>query len=70
LHLFNGETHALINYDVSYVDNMALPVAMEALDVPVPVQTVPPLNPANPNPGPRLPYGWIGAALRHCKTIT
>jgi hypothetical protein len=26
------------------------------------VQTVPPLDPRNPNPGPRLPYGWIGAA--------
>jgi hypothetical protein len=57
-----GETHANINYDVSYVDSMALPVAMEALDVPVPVQTVPALDPTNPNPGPRLPYGWIGAA--------
>jgi hypothetical protein len=63
LHANHGETHANINYDVSYVDNMALPVAMEALDVPVPVQTVPPLDPRNPNPGPRLPYGWIGAAL-------
>ncbi|MFO0810254.1 MAG: hypothetical protein U0746_16655 [Gemmataceae bacterium] len=62
LHLFYGETHANINYDVSYVDSMALPVAMAALDVPVPVQTVPPLDPRNPNPGPRLPYGWIGAA--------
>lgn len=62
LHKNFGETHANINYDVSYVDNMALPVAMEALDVPVPVQTVPPLDPRNPNPGPRLPYGWIGAA--------
>jgi hypothetical protein len=62
LHANFGETHANINYDVSYVDNMALPVAMEALDVPVPVQTVPPLDPRNPNPGPRLPYGWIGAA--------
>jgi hypothetical protein len=58
-----GETHANINYDVSYVDNMALPVAMEALDVPVPVQTTPALDPRNPNPGPRLPFGWIGAAL-------
>jgi hypothetical protein len=57
-----GETHANINYDVSYVDSMALPVAMEALDVPIAVQTVPPLDPRNPNPGPRLPFGWIGAA--------
>ena len=46
-----GETHANINYDVSYVDSMALPVAMEALDVPVPVQTVPPLDPAQSQPG-------------------
>jgi hypothetical protein len=57
-----GETHANINYDVSYVDSMALPVAMEALDVPVPVQPTPSLDPRNPNPGPRLPFGWIGAA--------
>jgi hypothetical protein len=59
-----GETHTLINYDVSYVDSMQLPVAMEVLDAPVPVQTGgdAPLDPRNPNPGPRLPYGWIGAA--------
>jgi hypothetical protein len=57
-----GETHALINYDVSYVDNMALPVAMEALDVPIPV-TNPPQPVQKPYPGPRLPYGWVGAAL-------
>ena len=44
----------LINYDVSYVDNMFLPVAMEALDVPVPA----PPTPFNQNRG---PYGWIGA---------
>ena len=44
----------LINYDVSYVDNMFLPAAMEALDVPIP---------APPFPPGRLPqpYGWIGA---------
>ena len=44
----------LINYDVSYVDNMFLPVAMEALDVPVPA----PPEPFNQNRG---AYGWIGA---------
>lgn len=44
----------LINYDVSYVDNMFLPVAMEALDVPVPA----PPTPFNQNRG---PYGWIGS---------
>jgi hypothetical protein len=63
LHPNNGETHANINYDVSYVDNMALPVAMEALDVPVPVQPTPAIDPRIPNPGPRLPFGWIGAAI-------
>jgi hypothetical protein len=56
-----GETHALINYDVSYVDNMALPVAMAALDVPVPVSN-PPLPKQTPYPGPRLPYGWVGSS--------
>jgi hypothetical protein len=60
-HAAFGETHANINYDVSYVDSMALPVAMEALDVPVPVQTLDPLDPRVPNPGPSLPYGWLGA---------
>ncbi|MBI1766469.1 MAG: hypothetical protein HYR56_34110 [Acidobacteria bacterium] len=44
----------LINYDVSYVDSMFLPVAMEALDVPVPA----PPTPFNQNRG---PYGWIGS---------
>lgn len=59
----HGETHALFNYDVSYVDNMTLPVAMEALDVPVPI-TDPPVPPlvVTPFPGPRLPYGWVGSA--------
>ncbi|MFO1460687.1 MAG: hypothetical protein U1G08_14940 [Verrucomicrobiota bacterium] len=44
----------LINYDVSYVDNMFLPVAMEALEVPVPA----PPAPFTQNPG---PFGWIGS---------
>lgn len=44
----------LINYDVSYVDNMLLPIAMEALDVPVPA----PPTPFNQNRG---PYGWTGS---------
>ncbi len=61
LHEFFGETHALINYDVSYVDNMALPVAMAALDVPIPI-TDPPLPVQTPFPGPRLPFGWVGSA--------
>ncbi|HMO65182.1 MAG TPA: hypothetical protein PKE47_08180 [Verrucomicrobiota bacterium] len=50
----DSEKVTLINYDVSYVDNMFLPVAMEALDVPVPAPPVP----FNQNRG---PYGWIGA---------
>jgi hypothetical protein len=58
-----GETHALINYDVSYVDNMALPVAMEALDVPIPITEPPQKTVQIPFPGPRLPYGYVGAAL-------
>ncbi|HAB19327.1 MAG TPA: hypothetical protein DCE44_23220, partial [Verrucomicrobiales bacterium] len=44
----------LVNYDVSYVDSLFLPVAMEALDVPVPA----PPTPFTQNPG---PYGWIGS---------
>lgn len=55
----NGEIPAsekvdLINYDVSYVDNMFLPVAMEALDVPIPAPPYPPGKKPQP-------YGWIGA---------
>ncbi len=39
----------LINYDVSYVDHLVLPVAMEATGVPV------------PNTNVAKDYGWIGA---------
>lgn len=46
-----GEFVTLVNYDVSYVDNLYLPLAMEALDVPLPQ---PPIRK-------RQPYGWIGA---------
>jgi len=42
----------LINYDVSYVDSMVLPVAMEATDVPIP--NVPTATPQA--------FGWTGAA--------
>ncbi|MBN8249290.1 MAG: hypothetical protein J0L84_17825, partial [Verrucomicrobia bacterium] len=49
-----NERVTLINYDVSYVDNMFLPVAMEALDVPVPAPPVP----FQQNRG---PFGWIGS---------
>ncbi len=51
-----NERTTLINYDVSYVDNMLLPVAMEALDVPVPAPPVP----FDQNRG---PYGWIGSVI-------
>ncbi len=61
----DSEKHPLVNYDVSYVDSMALPVAMEATDVPVPIPNpnnpTPPTPPVNPPLGPRLPYGWIGS---------
>ncbi len=50
----DSEKVTLINYDVSYVDNMFLPVAMEGLDVPVPAPKYPPGK--NPQP-----FGWIGA---------
>jgi hypothetical protein len=46
----------LINYDVSYVDHLLLPVAMEALDVPVPNTLV------------KQDYGWIGAQLPYLGT--
>jgi len=53
----DSEKVTLINYDVSYVDNMFLPVAMAALDVPLPdgAGTNPRIYPPNPA------YGWIGA---------
>ena len=40
----------LYNYDVSFVDNIVLPVAMEVTKVPV------------PNFNLNLPYGWVGAS--------
>lgn len=46
-----GENVNLVNYDISYVDNLYLPLAIEALDVPLPQ---PPVRK-------RQPYGWIGA---------
>ncbi len=47
-----SEKHALVNYDLSYVDTMLLPVAIEATDVPYP----------SPPPEKKA-YGWIGAKL-------
>ena len=41
-----------VNYDVSYVNSILLPIAMEATKVPVPN-----------NPGVAADYGWIGARI-------
>lgn len=46
-----GQLITLVNYDVSYVDTLFLPLAMEALDVPLPQ---PPIRKPQP-------YGYIGA---------
>jgi hypothetical protein len=50
-----AETTVEFNYDVSYVDNLTAPVAMEAADVPVPI-------PFQADP-PRAHYGWAGSDL-------
>lgn len=47
----------LINYDVSYVDSMLMPIAMAAVNVPIPDQTKPPKDRTI------KPYGWIGSDL-------
>src|SRR5262249_38744240 len=52
-----AETTNLFNYDVSYVDSLTAPIAMEATDVPVPIPNVP--NP--PTQG--YDFGWAGADL-------
>jgi hypothetical protein len=41
----------LVNYDVSYVDGIALPVALEAAQVPI------------PNTSQSQPFGWVGSSL-------
>ncbi|QEH39071.1 hypothetical protein OJF2_76830 [Aquisphaera giovannonii] len=41
----------LVNYDVSYVDAIALPVALEAGQVPI------------PNTSQSKPFGWVGSSL-------
>ncbi len=46
-----NQTFPLINYDVSYVNNMVAPVSMEASDVPITYQT-------NPLPDPPTYYGF------------
>jgi hypothetical protein len=48
-----AELTNLVNYDVSYVDSILAPVAMEAPSVP--------LNPAANSPD-APPYGWVGAS--------
>ena len=54
-HWLNDEaqTGILFNYDVSYVDNLVAPIAMEATNVPITNQA-PPINQS---------YGWAGANL-------
>jgi hypothetical protein len=47
---FAANKFDLINYDVSYVDSMSLPVALEAGNVPI------------PNTGLAAPYGWAGSS--------
>lgn len=47
-----SEKTTLINYDVSYVDSIAMPVAMEAADV-----ALFPNDPASPHRA----YGWVGS---------
>jgi hypothetical protein len=57
----DGELHSLVNYDVSYVDSMVLPIAMEATSVPIPI---PPYDiHSGPIGGPVKDFGWIGAQL-------
>jgi hypothetical protein len=51
----NANDFNLINYDISYVDSMIIPVAMEAFDVPT--------NPDKPQPPGKNPtYGWVGSS--------
>lgn len=57
-----SEKMELVNYDVSYVDAMILPVAMQAANVPIPV-------PGNPNP-PKKTYGWVGSSLSYAQMQT
>src|SRR6185437_9314383 len=50
-----AQTKVFFNYDVSYVDNLTSPIAMEATQVPIPIAD-------NPTP-PTADYGWVGASL-------
>lgn len=49
----SGEVHNLVNYDVSYVDSMTLPVSMQALNVP--------LDPSGNMTTATGTFGWVGA---------
>ena len=50
----------LINYDVSYVDSMALPIAVSADNVPVVLP--------NPDNLASYPYGWAGSSQTESRT--
>lgn len=52
-HYISANDFDLVNYDVSYVDSFALPVAMEADSVPIP----------NTKPPAAAPFGWVGSSL-------
>lgn len=51
----SGETHDLVNYDVSYVDSMTLPVAMQAYEVP--------LDASGQYTKLTASFGWVGANM-------
>jgi hypothetical protein len=51
----SAQTIVLFNYDVSYVDNLTSPIAMEATQVPIPIA----LDPAPPVED----FGWAGSSL-------
>ncbi len=51
----SGETHDLVNYDVSYVDSMMLPVAMQAYEVP--------LDASGQYTKLTASFGWVGANM-------
>lgn len=55
-----AETTVEFNYDVSYVDSLTAPVAMEATQVPIAIPGV-----TDP---PRADYGWAGSELIYTST--
>ncbi|MFO1019526.1 MAG: hypothetical protein U0903_02320 [Planctomycetales bacterium] len=56
-----SEKQKLVNYDVSYVDSILLPVAMEADNVPIPIPDA--------TNTPKKTYGWIGAKSSYNKLL-